>query len=239
MTASLPFKLFTALALLLLVNACSDDGTPPAQADTGNSSAARSAVAGLPTGSGFDFYVLALSWSPSYCLAEGAGGNRQQCGEDRDFGFVVHGLWPQFVSGYPEYCPSREPERVPSKLGRDYLDIVPSMGLIGHQWRKHGSCSGLSQRDYFSVMRAAFDQVTVPSEFHLDNLPTEIDASEAEAAFVAANPGMAADGIAITCKRGLLREVRICMTPSLDFRACRQVDRAGCTIDDLDVPEPD
>jgi ribonuclease T2 len=44
---------------------------------------------------------------------------------------------------------------VPSQLGRDYLDLLPSMGLIGHQWRKHGSCSGLTQRDYFDVTRAA------------------------------------------------------------------------------------
>jgi ribonuclease T2 len=239
MTEATPLKLVIALLLLGLVSACSEDGAPPAQAETAATSTAKSAPAGLPLGKGFDFYVLALSWSPSYCLAEGANANQQQCAEDRDFGFVVHGLWPQFENGYPKFCPSREPDRVPSHLGRNVIDIVPSMGLIGHQWRKHGSCSGLSQKDYFKVLRAARDRVTVPANFRLENLPAEIDAFAAENAFVAANPGMARDGIAIGCNRGRLREVRICLTPALEFRTCGEVDRAGCTIDNLEVPEPD
>lgn len=228
-------RIFLALPLLVLAAACTDDGAPQAQAGT---SAAVSASSGVPLGSGFDFYVLALSWSPAYCLIEGDRANQQQCADDRDLGFVVHGLWPQHESGYPEFCPSREPDRVPSRLGRDYLDIVPSMGLIGHQWRKHGSCSGLSQRDYLKALRAARQRVNLPAEFAPQNLPAEIDAFEAENAFIAANPGMKRDGIAIRCERGLLREVRICMTPSLEYCGCGEVDRAGCTIKNLDVPEP-
>lgn len=229
-------RLLTALAVLTIVSACWDDSKPAAQAET---LGAVPASANSPPGTGFDFYVLALSWSPAYCQAEGANANRQQCAKDRDFGFVVHGLWPQFESGYPQFCPTRQPERVPSDLGREYFDIVPSMGLIGHQWRKHGSCSGLSQKDYFQVLRAAHDRISVPDEFAAQNLPSQIDAMEAEAAFIAANPGMASDGIAVACERGMLREVRICLTPSLDFRACREVDKAGCRIADLEIPEPD
>ena len=56
----------------------------------------------------FDFYVLSLSWSPSFCEGaeeRGSGGRSQQaqCG-GRPFSFVVHGLWPQYEKGYPEYC---------------------------------------------------------------------------------------------------------------------------------------
>lgn len=232
---AMAIRLLSVLPMLALVAACSDEAAPPAQART---EAAVSVPADLPRGSGFDFYVLALSWSPAYCRIEGADANRQQCAEGRDFGFVVHGLWPQFEAGYPEFCPARDPDRVPSDLGRTYSDIVPSMGLIGHQWRKHGSCSGLSQKDYFRVLRAARERVTVPSDFTLGNLPVEIGAREAEAAFIATNPGLAGDGIAIACGRGMLREVRICMTPSLEFRACGEVDRGGCRIDNLEVPEP-
>ena len=235
MTKANLLRIFLALPVLVLAAACSDEGTPPAQAET---SQAVSAPGGMPLGSGFDFYVLALSWSPAYCLVEGDRANQQQCAEYRDLGFVVHGLWPQYETGYPEFCPSREPDRVPSRLGRDYLDIVPSMGLIGHQWRKHGSCSGLSQQNYLKALRAARQRVNVPKAFALEQLPAEIDAFEAEDAFIAANPGMTRDGIAIRCERGLLREVRICMTPSLEYRGCGEIDRAGCTIKNLDVPEP-
>jgi ribonuclease T2 len=113
------------------------------------------------------------------------------------------------------------------------------MGLIGHQWRKHGSCSGLTQRDYFDVTRAARQRISIPEQFALESLPSEIDALEAEDAFIAANPGMKHDAIAVRCERGYLREIRICMTPSLDYRACGEVDRAGCKIENLTVPEPD
>ena len=55
----------------------------------------------------FDYYVLSLSWSPSFCeeaQERGNGGrSQQQCG-GRPFSFVVHGLWPQYERGYPEYC---------------------------------------------------------------------------------------------------------------------------------------
>ena len=196
------------------------------------------AASDRPGGKGFDFYVLALTWSPAYCLAAGDRANPQQCAEDRDLGFIVHGLWPQFESGYPEFCASREPDRVPTALGRRFLDIVPTMGLIGHQWRKHGTCSGLSQKDYLATLRAARSRVAIPDDFALEKLPAEIDAFAAENAFISANPGMQRDGIAISCERGMLREVRICMTPSLEFRSCGEVDRAGCTIRNLDVPEP-
>src|ERR1700712_5920775 len=55
----------------------------------------------------FDFYVLSLSWSPSFCEAASERGNsgrsQAQCG-GRPFSFVVHGLWPQYERGFPEYC---------------------------------------------------------------------------------------------------------------------------------------
>jgi ribonuclease T2 len=235
MTKSSQFRFLLALPVLALLAACSDQGTPPVQA---SASAAGSGVVDTPQGTGFDFYVLALSWSPAYCLVEGDRANQQQCAQDRDLGFVVHGLWPQYESGYPEFCPSREPHRVPSQLGRNYLDIVPTMGLIGHQWRKHGSCSGLSQANYLEVLRAARNRIKVPKTFALEQLPARIDAFEAENAFIADNPGMERDGIAISCERGLLREVRICMTPSLEYRSCGEIDRNGCKIRNLNLPEP-
>lgn len=229
----------TALPLLALLSGCSEESGPFANDGQTAFPVSSAAAAGeLPLGEGFDFYVLALSWSPAYCLVTGERANKQQCAEDRDLAFVVHGLWPQNETGYPEFCPSREPERVPSQLGQDYLDLLPSMGLIGHQWRKHGSCSGLTQRDYFEVTRAARERISIPEQFALESLPGEIDAVEAEEAFIEVNPGLSRDAIAVKCERGMLREIRICMTSTLDFRGCREVDRKGCKLDNLDVPEP-
>jgi ribonuclease T2 len=182
----------------------------------------------VPIGQGFDFYVLSLSWSPSYCAAEGENANRHQCGPGRPYGFVVHGLWPQFEHGYPEHCPSREPDRVPGGLAARFLDIMPSAGLIGYQWRKHGTCSGLSQEDYFVAVRAARDRIAVPPAYRATNKVLMVDPDQVEEDFVKSNPGLKADAIAVTCDGKFVREVRICMSKNLEFRPCPEVDRAEC-----------
>lgn len=176
----------------------------------------------------FDFYVLALSWSPSYCAAAGARANRRECGGGARYGFVVHGLWPQTGRGHPRACPSRFSSRVPAELGRKYFDIMPGMGLIGHEWRAHGTCTGLDQAAYFRLVRKARETVRVPSGFAAPAPARVIDPDRLEAAFLAANPGMPRDGIAVTCREGRVEDVRICLTRALDFRSCPAVDAASC-----------
>ncbi|WP_438802769.1 ribonuclease T2 family protein, partial [Klebsiella michiganensis] len=85
------------------------------------------------------------SWSPSYCAAEGSNANRQQCSTGRPYGFVVHGLWPQYEQGYPQDCTTDEPRDVPFSQARQISDIMPSAGLVTYEWRKHGTCTGLTQ----------------------------------------------------------------------------------------------
>jgi len=176
----------------------------------------------------FDFYVLSLSWSPSYCAAEGARADPQQC--DRDMGFVAHGLWPQFESGWPEYCDDDAPR--PSRRQVDNIDdVIPSDGLIRHQWRKHGTCTGLTIDGYFDATRAAFEAVSIP------RLPEErMSAAEVRSAFLGANRDLPDDGIAVTCSDGLLREVRLCMTTDFAFRACPEVAARSCRQSGLRIP---
>nr|WP_256435698.1 ribonuclease [Agrobacterium sp. AGB01] len=215
---------------------------PSPQIQTGNNTqTSGTAPVGTPTrtlpkSTGFDFYVLSLSWSPSYCASSEGAGNRQQCGTNRRYGFVVHGLWPQNENGYPQFCSSSEPERVPDALGRSMFDIMPSMGLIGHQWRKHGSCSGLSQKDYFAATRAAFDAVKLPPTISQGQNNQTISADGLEKAFIAANPRMSQHGISISCDGGRFEEVRICLTQDLQFRACQQVDSQGCQTKQMTIP---
>lgn len=190
----------------------------------------------IPQGNGYDFYVLSLSWSPSYCEIEGANANRQQCGRQSDYGFVVHGLWPQFERGWPEFCDSSEPSRVPESIVRTAIDLMPSAGLIGHQWRKHGSCTGLTQEDYFSVVRQAHDTIVIPDRFENVDSTVTVSPVEAEKAFMSANPGLRADGIAVTCEDRYLSEVRICLTKQLEFRSCPEIDRRGCRVPRATLP---
>ena len=193
------------------------------------------ATTDVPLGKGFDFYVLALSWSPSYCEAEGEDANQQQCKAARPYAFIVHGLWPQFERGYPEDCATSDP-KVPNETVRTLYDLMPSAGLIRHEWKQHGACSGLSQADYFSVLRAARQKVQIPEQFQrLDGYLT-VAPREAEAAFLKSNTGLPAEGIAVTCDKRFLREVRICMTKDLQYRPCPEIDRRECRLDKAVMP---
>ena len=104
----------------------------------------------------FDFFVLALSWSPSFCEAAAERGNsgRSQVQCERPYSFVVHGLWPQYERGFPEYCQRPSP-RLDRNIMTSMLDLMPAPGLIFSEWDKHGTCSGLGPRGYFETIRKA------------------------------------------------------------------------------------
>ncbi len=59
-------------------------------------------------GGDFDYHILALSWNAAWCKAEGDARSAAQCDprtpSNRGLGFILHGLWPQYGNGWPEYC---------------------------------------------------------------------------------------------------------------------------------------
>ncbi|MCC7346218.1 MAG: ribonuclease T2 [Variibacter sp.] len=182
----------------------------------------------------FDFYVLSLSWSPSFCEAAGQRAPRQQCGA-RPFAFVVHGLWPQYERGYPEYCQVPAP-RLNRNIVSSMLDIMPAPGLIFNEWDKHGTCTGMTARGYFDTVRKARAVVKIPERFLELQETLTISPAEVEDAFVNANRGMKREAIAVNCDSRRLREVRICMTRELSFRDCTPSERRACRRDKLIMP---
>ena len=187
----------------------------------------------------FDFYVLSLSWSPSFCEGREEGGGRGrsqqiQCG-GRPFSFVVHGLWPQYETGYPEYCQHPSP-RLSRNIMTSMLDLMPAPGLIYNEWDKHGTCSGLGERAYFETIRKARAAIKIPDDYLQLSDPKTVSPAEVEDAFIKANPGMKATGIAVTCNRKRLSEVRICMSKDLEFRDCPEIDKQACPLDQVTMP---
>lgn len=193
-------------------------------------SACNAADDGLP----FDFYVLSLSWSPSYCAAEGDDADPMQCAARPAHGFIVHGLWPQFEEGWPEYCDEGAASALSPGLIGSMLDIMPSRGLVAHQWEKHGTCTGLAPADYFAVTREAIGSIELPEAA----AGGRVDPDEVENAFLDRNPEMPAEGIAVTCDGKRLREVRICLDPDLGFRACPEIDERACRRSSVAMPSP-
>ena len=187
----------------------------------------------------FDFYVLSLSWSPSFCDAATErsperAARDQQCGE-RPFSFVVHGLWPQYEKGFPEFCQNPAP-RLDRNIVSSMLDMMPSPRLIFHEWDRHGVCAGLPARGYFDTVRKARATVKIPPDYLDLAEPKTVSPKEVEDAFVAANPGLTHEAIAIGCDSKRLNEVRICLSKDLKFRNCAEVDRRACRRDQVVMP---
>jgi ribonuclease T2 len=186
----------------------------------------------------FDYYVLSLSWSPSFCAAahERAPDRSPgpECGE-RPYSFVVHGLWPQYEKGFPEFCKVPAP-RLDRNIVSSMMDVMPAPRLIFNEWDRHGTCSGLSARAYFETVRKARAVVKIPPEYLNLEAPLTVTPDGVEAAFVKANPGLTTSGIAVTCDSKRLSEVRICFSKDLQFHDCAEVDRRACRRDQLVMP---
>jgi ribonuclease T2 len=184
----------------------------------------------------FDYYVMALSWSAAWCALEGDARRDPQCDTGRGLTFILHGLWPQYEKGWPDYC--RTVERDPTRSETAAMaDIMGGAGLAFYQWKKHGRCSGLSARDYFGQARAAYERIVIPEVFAGVSKPLEVPAKIIEDAFLEGNQGLKPDQITITCQSGMIQEVRLCLTPELEPRRCGDDVIRDCTLEDA-ILEP-
>jgi ribonuclease T2 len=148
---------------------------------------------------------------------------------------VVHGLWPQYEKGFPEFCQQPSP-RLDRNIVSSMLDLMPAPGLIFNEWDKHGTCSGLTPRAYFDTVRKARALVKIPEPYIDPQRPLTVSPDEVEEAFVQANPSLTREGIAVTCDSRRLSEVRICLSKDFSFRACPEIDRRACRRDRLLMP---
>lgn len=202
--------------------------------------AQRSRAPAEPRAGVFDYYALVLSWSPTYCASVRSTEDEPQCRRGaRPYAFVLHGLWPQYERGYPEYCTTRERPFVPQPIIDRMLDIMPSSRLVIHEYRKHGTCTGLDPAGYYDLSRRLYEKISIPSRFVSPPAPFFISPQEVVDAFIQANPGLKHEMIAVDCRGSgnRLREVRICFSREGNFRACGSNDHRGaCKARRMYVP---
>jgi ribonuclease T2 len=179
----------------------------------------------------FDYYVLSLSWSPNWCALQGDGQGSEQCREQYDYGWIMHGLWPQYLRGFPSFC--QNGERPPSRsMTAGMADIMGTSGLAWYQWKKHGVCTGLSAPDYFALSRRAYDKVVRPLVFRKLERTVKLPAAVVEEAFLKANPSWDPDMLTITCKDGYIQEARLCLSRDLEPVPCGQDVVQDCRMTD-------
>lgn len=202
--------------------------SPAPQPETGDPSPPAARYPTQVASGAFDFYVLALSWSPAFCQTPAGSRAEQQCEPGGKLGFVVHGLWPQNARGYPSNCDSNAaaPSRMALETART---IYPDIGLARHEWRMHGTCTGLSPTSYFATVGRARAAVVIPDALRQPEDERRWAPQDIARAFISANPQLRADTMAVTCRSDMLEEVRICFSKDLrGFASCPEVARASC-----------
>ena len=226
----LPFIPLALLACALLTGAGCKSPNPPAPTPRTSSAEGPASGANIQTVSGnhrgrpaasqepgtFDFYILNLSWSPEFCHTH--PGNPQCAARP---GFIVHGLWPQNNDGtYPQHCSGMA--KPPNAAA--YMDIMPTIDLILHEWQTHGTCTGLNPEGYFSRIRTAFRSVAIPSMFAATQTPpSSIKPDALLAEFRQANPTFPPESFALSCGNNYLTAIEVCFDRRLKPEACQNV----------------
>lgn len=173
----------------------------------------------------FDFYVLSLSWSPEFCYS-----HRESPECQKHLGFVVHGLWPQFVDGYPEHCSNAPGPSDPESM----TDIMPDTGLVEHEWQRHGTCSGLDADSYFKLVRQAFQSVRIPPSLTAPQRAFSMTPEQVKDEFAKANPRLQSQNLAVSCGNNYLTGVSVCLTKSLEPADCSSV--RSCRANSIRIP---
>jgi ribonuclease T2 len=188
----------------------------------------------------FDYYVLVLGWSPTYCLIEGRLRRDTQCDAKTPHDFVLHGLWPQYDRGWPKDCYAGRRPWVPSEVIDTMRDIMPSKSLIIHEYATHGTCAGLTPEQYYDAARALYDRISLPPKFTDPEERRDLSPESVEREFLAANPWLSADMIAVTCRRDALLDIRVCFDRHLHPRKCgpNEDQRRLCRAGTINVPAP-
>ena len=217
------------LPTVLIALSISLAGCKSTQQSTASSSPTPSAQrTAVPTGSGFDYYLLNLSWSPEFCYSHPSAA---ECASHSTF--VLHGLWPQNNDGtYPENCSNTPGPGDPST----FADIYPDAGLLEHEWHTHGTCSGLSADDFFTTARTAVRSVVIPRKLQGLTQQTSMSPNEIMNLFMEDNPRIPRESLAVSCGNNYLTAVEICLDKTLRPTQCGL--NRSCRAIVIRVPPP-
>lgn len=226
------FALILSLALLVSTGCYGSRSAQAAARDTQSAQPAghlkgRAHIGAQP--GRFDYYVFNLSWSPEFCETHPG---IPKCSARP--GFIVHGLWPQNNDGtYPEDCDNPARPVIPFS----YLDLIPTISLIQHEWLAHGTCSGLNPGAYFMQVRTALRSFEIPPMFAASTTPpATISPKVILDRFHQENPGFPRDSFVLTCVKNSLTSIDICFDKDLNPIPCRAIPT--CDARTIKIAQP-
>jgi len=111
----------------------------------------------------FSFYVYASEWAGSVCKTN-------DCNQDEGVSTTfwnIHGLWPSDGTMNPNYCTEEKFDATQIKdlkedLAKYWNGLYSSADAFhAHEWEKHGTCSKMSQYDFFSAVLKVAESLDV------------------------------------------------------------------------------
>jgi ribonuclease T2 len=222
-------KKITLILLTLLPLGCNTTPTPtPVEPPNTGISAVQTVFPNQP----FDYYLLNLSWSPEFCATHATA---PECAQH--LGFVLHGLWPQNNNQtkrgpYLENCSTDPGPSDPSK----YKDIYPDPGLLRHEWKTHGTCSGLAPDAFFNLARTAFHSLAIPATLTQLTQQISMPPDQIIGLFKTANPHYPAASFALSCGNNYLTAIEVCLNKSAQPIPCGPIK--SCRAQTVRIPPP-
>lgn len=198
----------------------------------------------------FDFYVLSMSFQPEFCHQHRFE-HFPGCERPLDFwrgSLTLHGLWPEDYDGtWPSSCTKEkfDPNTVndlgPERFDRLWPNVKASEQNHGerggggdswysfweHEWTKHGTCTGLTQDEYFDTALKHFlptpqivreyygKRIAVKRDELLEAYKNDIGRSNADEDY---------GDVVLVCAGGkYLSEVRTCVGKNKDGSGSRRM----------------
>lgn len=188
----------------------------------------------------FNYFILALAWEPDYC-ATSSNPDPQSCTPGMKLGFILHGLWPMYDEGWPSYCST---ETMSNEMIADFPGLFPTDFLYGHEWEKHGTCTGLDPQGYFLLSQEFKDSIAIPDAFLSPEEPFRMDEDSLIEAFVQVNPSFDENSFSVFCSGSgqYLSELYVCISRDGRPTECGSdvidTNAASCGQPDFLVREP-
>eukprot|EP01130_Rhizamoeba_saxonica_P006680 TRINITY_DN2663_c0_g1_i1.p1 TRINITY_DN2663_c0_g1~~TRINITY_DN2663_c0_g1_i1.p1 ORF type:complete len:254 (-),score=35.29 TRINITY_DN2663_c0_g1_i1:291-974(-) len=189
-------------------------------------------------GDNYDYLLFVQEWPSTLCNYGSKSCLKNAVGVDF---FTVHGLWPERNDGsWPQFCSGQkwDPQQV-EPLRADMNKLWPSFygdfnSFWDHEWSKHGTCMAKDSVyvhdlfQYFNAtigLRKTYDFYYILSQKQIvpdDKARYELSSiTNAVEGWVGAKP-------AITCKKGELDTIVLCVDKSLDLQDCNSHLSHGC-----------
>jgi ribonuclease T2 len=145
-----------------------------------------------------------------------------------------------YNQGWPSYCST---ETMSNELIAEFPGLYPTDFLYGHEWEKHGTCTGLDPEGYLLLSQELKASVIIPDAFVSPEEPFRMDADGLTEAFGQVNPTYDKKSFSVLCSGSgqFLKELYVCISRDGQPTECDSLiytNAESCGQSDFIVRDP-